>query len=425
MGQVVTIGPVHRPHQQAAWDNQDRFNILVWHRRAGKTVFAVKWLIKHVLRCELKNPRGAYLAPLYRQSKAIAWQYAKDYSRDLPFDCNINESELRIQYPTGAEIRLLGAAEPDSLRGLYLDAVVMDEMAQMAPRAWTEVVRPALSDRQGRALLIGTVFGRANLFYEYYRDADTKSHWYRELLTVEDTNAIRPEELELVRQDMDADEFAQEYMCDWDAAVKGSYYGSQMNAAERDGRVTNVPHDPDLMVHTAWDLGMADSTVVTYWQKLTTGEVRCIDCDEYQNTGLSDIVQQMRGKPYNYGTHILPHDAKVRELGTGKSRVEVLRSLGVQSRIARNLQVQDGIAAVRGLVPRVWFDRQRCFRLVEALKTYRSEWNDERQVFNKQPLHSWESHFADSVRYFAIEEKQGLSDQWTRPDYTSLNRAAI
>ncbi len=425
MGQVVTIGPPHRDHQQVAWDNQDRFNILVWHRRAGKTVYAVKWLIKHVLRCELKNPRGAYLAPLYRQSKAIAWQYAKDYSRDLPFDCNINESELRIQYPTGAEIRLLGAAEPDSLRGLYLDAVVMDEMAQMAPRAWTEVVRPALSDRQGRALLIGTVFGRANLFYEYYRDADIKDHWYRELLTVEDTGAITPQELELVRQDMDADEFAQEYMCDWDAAVKGSYFGQQMNEAERDGRITEVPHDPDLLVHTSWDLGMADSTVVCYWQKLTSGQIRCIDVDEYQNTGLSDIVRNMQTKPYRYGDHILPHDAKVRELGTGKSRVEVLRALGVQSRIAKALHVQDGIAAVRGLLPRVWFDRKRCFRLVEALKTYRSEWNDERQVFNKQPLHSWESHFADSVRYFAIMEKTGLQDVFTAPDYSNLNRAAI
>ncbi len=426
MGQVVTIGPEHRPHQQEAWDNRERFNILVWHRRAGKTVYAIKWLLKNTLRCDKPNPRGAYLAPLYRQAKSIAWQYAKDYSRALPFDCQINESELRITYPNGAEIRLLGAAEPDSLRGIYLDAVVMDEMAQMGPRAWTEVVRPALSDRHGQALLIGTVFGRANLFYEYYRDADTKAHWYRQLLSVNDTDALDADELELVRQDMDEDEYAQEYLCDWDAAVKGSYYGKQMNQAEHDGRVTQVPHDPAMLTHTAWDLGMADSTVVTYWQKHdSSGQVRCIDCDEFQNTGLTEIVAHMRTKPYNYGTHILPHDAKVRELGTGKSRVEVFRSLGVEVDIVPNTAVTDGIDATRQLLPRTWFDREKCFRLVEALKTYRSEWNDERQVYNKSPAHTWESHFADSVRYFALMEKRRLRGMMPQPDYSDLNRAAI
>lgn len=420
----LTLGPPARAHQQAAWDNRQRFNILVWHRRAGKTVYAIKWLILHTLGCQRPNPRGAYLAPLYRQAKIIAWQYLKDYSRDIP-GVQFNEAELRADYPNGGQIRLLGAAEPDSLRGLYLDAVVLDEMAQMAPRAWTEVVRPAISDRAGSALLIGTVFGRANLFYEYYRDADTKRDWYRQLLTVHDTDSIDPNELELLRQDMDEGEWAQEMECDWDAAVKGSYYGKEMNAAEKAGRVTNVPHDPDLQVITSWDLGMADSTVITCWQRVGSGELRAIECLEFQNTGLADIVRELKDRPYVYSDHILPHDAKVRELGTGKSRVEVLRSLGINASICRNAHIQDGISAVRGMLPRVWFDREKCFRLVEALKTYRSEYNDERQVFNKAPLHSWESHFADCVRYFALMENQ-LSGGWGQPlDYSQLNRATI
>ncbi len=419
-----TIGPEHRPHQQEAWDNQKRFNILVWHRRAGKTVYAIKWLIKHTLACELPNPRGAYLAPLYRQAKSVAWQYLKDYSRDIP-GVTFNESELRAIYPNGAEIRLLGAAEPDSLRGLYLDAVVGDEVAQFPPRAWTEVVRPALADRRGKGLLIGTVFGRANLFYDYWVKSEKDDNWYRQLLTCEDTDALDADEVAEMRNLMDEAEFNQEMLCDWNAGVKGSYFGKLMTEAHKAGRVTNVPHDPDLECFTSWDLGMADSTVVAIWQRLSSGEIRCIDCLEFQNTGLAEIVKELDRKPYRYTDHVLPHDARVRELGTGKSRVEVLESLGLSPTICRSTTVQDGISAVRGMLPRVWFDETKCFRLVEALKTYRSDWNAERQVFNKQPMHTWESHFCDSVRYFALMEHE-LGGWNTAPlDYSTLDRAAI
>jgi len=416
-----TLGPEHRPHQQVAWDNQKRFNILVWHRRAGKTVYSIKWLLKHVLSCELDNPRGAYLAPQYKQAKNVAWQYLKDYSREIP-GATFNESELRADYPGGAQIRLLGAAEPDALRGIYLDATVCDEMAQFAPRAWTEVINPALSDRHGKALMIGTVFGMANQFYEFYRDADAKAHWYSQLLTVNDTDAVDAEELERLKLDMSEAEFSQEMLCDWNAAVKGSYYGAQMTAAVNDGRITAVPHDPDLQCITSWDLGMADSTVIVVWQKLGSGELRAIDCLEFQNTGLADIVYELSDRPYLYSDHILPHDAKVRELGTGKSRVEVLRSLGINPTIAKMAHVQDGINATRGLLPRVWFDKDKCFKLVEALKTYRSTWNDENQVFNKTPAHTWESHYADAVRYFALME-HSTGNQWSEP--LQYNEAGI
>ena len=419
----MIIGPEYKPHQMAAWEQQKRFNILVWHRRAGKTVYAIKWLIKHTLACDKPNPRGAYLAPLYRQAKAIAWQYLKDFSRDIP-GTTFNESELRAIFGNGAEIRLLGAQEPDALRGLYLDAVVLDEMAQMSPRAWTEVVRPALADRRGNALLIGTVFGRANLFYEYWMSSEGKSDWFRQLLTAHDTDMLDADELEAMRGMMDEGEYQQELLCDWDAAVKGSYYGKLMNAVETEGRVGRVPYDPQLPVHTAWDLGMADSTVVIYAQRLRTGEVRILECDEYQNTGLTEIVRDMQQKPYTYGSHVLPHDAKVRELGTGKSREEILRSLGVNPSICRNVRVEDGIQAVRSMLPRCWFDRDKCFRLVEALKTYRADWSEERQVANRTPLHSWESHFADAFRYLALSENS-LRGTRAAPDYSKLHRAAI
>ena len=422
MGQL--IGPHHRDWQQDCWNNQQRFNVLVVHRRAGKTVYAIKWLIKHTLRCKLTNPRGAYIAPLYRQAKAIAWQYLKDFTRDIP-GTTFNESELRAIFRTGAEIRLLGAAEPDSLRGMYIDAVVLDEMAQFAPRCWTEIVRPAIADRRGLALIIGTVFGRANQFYEFYRDAECKDHWYRKLLTVDDTDAIEPEELALLKADMSDDEWQQEMMCNWDAAVKGSFYGSEMNALEAAGQITDVPHDLNLPVHTSWDLGMADSTIIVCWQRLGTGELRAINCLAFESTGLAEMVQELHKLPYTWGEHILPHDVRVRELGTGTSRLEVLRGLGVQSTVCKSLLVADGISATRQMLPRVWFDRTKCFMLVEALKTYRSEWNDERRVFNKAPLHSFESHYADAVRYFAIMERHALVNDWAALDWTEQNRGVI
>ena len=420
----ITIGPPHRDWQQDCWDNQRRFNVYAIHRRAGKTVYAIKWLIKLILSCPHKNPRGAYIAPLYRQAKAVAWDYLKDFSRCIP-GTKFNESELRAIYRNGAEIRLLGAAEPDSLRGLYLDAVCMDEMAQHAPRCWSEIVRPAIADRRGSALIIGTVFGRANLFYEFYRDADLKEHWSRKLLTCQETGAIDDDELALMKLDMSKDEWAQEMMCDWDAAVKGSFYGQLMGDLERAGQIMSVPHDPDLLTHTSWDLGMADSTIVICWQRLRTGEVRAIDCLAFENTGLADIVRELKTRQYNWGSHILPFDAKVRELGTGKSRVEVLRELGVNPIICKGLSISDGIQAVRGMLPRVWFDREKCFMLVESLKTYRASYNDEHRVFSKTPLHSFESHYADAVRYFAIMEKTHLSAGWGKVDYDNLNRAVI
>ena len=415
----MVIGPEHRPHQQIAWDNQERFNILAWHRRAGKTVYAIKWLIKHTLRCEHENPRGAYLAPLYRQAKSVAWQYLKDYTREMP-GVKFNESELRAIFPTGAEITLLGAAEPDGLRGLYLDAVVADEMADWVPRAWTEVIRPALSDRKGKALLIGTVKGRANLFYDYFNGAEGKPNWYRQLLTVDDTGVIPPDELEQIRLDMDPMEYNQEMMCDWDSGVRGSFWGEVMTVAEKDGRIGSVPHDDQLEVDTCWDLGMADSTVIWFIQKVGS-EVRAIECVEYQGTGLPEIVRDLRSKDYLYGEHYLPHDVKVRELGTGQSRFEILQGLGVDATIVKQHKVWDGIQAVRSLIPRMWFDRERCFRGIEALKTYRSDYNEERQVFNRTPLHSWESHFADSLRYYAMGKPK--TDSWGgQLDYSQIDR---
>jgi phage terminase large subunit len=413
-----------RDWQKAFMAEQERFNVLVVHRRGGKTVLAIVWLLMQVLNCDKPRPRGAYIAPLFRQAKAVAWDYLKTYSRPIP-GVIFNESELRAIYPNGAEIRLLGSGEADSLRGLYLDAVAADEFADWNKAAWAEVVRPALSDRHGKALIIGTVRGRANAFYDTYMNAEGAANWHRKLLKPADTGALDQAELDQLKLDMDGNEYAQEMECDFDAGLKGSYFGEVMTAAENEGRVGVVPYDPSLLVHTSCDIGVSNSTVIWYWQQ-NGSELRLIDCSEYKGKGLPFIIADYNKRPYTYGEFIVPHDARVREWGSGVTRIESLHKLGINPTVAPNISIQEGIDALRSVLARTSFDREKCFRGIEALKTYRADYNADRDVFQLKPLHSWESDFADAARYFAVSERTISSNIWGPAlDYSQQDRATL
>lgn len=394
--------------------NANRFNVWVWHRRCGKTVAAVNKLIRDVMRCEHPNPRGAYIAPFQRQARDVAFQYLCDFTENIGRD--INKSDLAIQLPNKGIIQMLGANNnAHSLRGRYLDSAVLDEVAQMPSFLWGEIVRPALSDRSGGSLSIGTPWGMANLFYEQYRDAIRKPTWARSYMPWDQTGALPLEEIESLKLDMTQEEFDQEYCLDWNAAVRGAYYAKYMAEAEREGRIGNVPWDRETKVHVSMDLGMADLFVIGYWQ-ICGSEIHLIDVDTYQNTGLTEIVKGMQAKPYVYGTYLLPHDIKVRELGTGRSRLETLDNLGISGVVVPNLGINDGINAFRQLLPRMWMDREKCFKAIEAAKTYRADYNPVRDVYQTKPLHSWESHYCDMLRYFAVGFDQ-IGD-WQQLDYT-------
>lgn len=396
----VTIPYTPRREQRVYHADPARFKVLVAHRRLGKTVAAVNEGVKQTIRCALPAAQGAYIAPFRNQAKRVAWSYVKQYAGAIP-GVTFEEQELTARLPNGAKFTLYGGDNAHALRGLYLDHAVIDEPAQMHPDLWGQVIRPALSDRRGGATFIGTPCGK-NRFFTLYRDAAKLPAWSRLLYTVDDTQIIHPDELTALRAELTEDEYRQEYLCDFEAAIRGAYWGREMRTAEEEGRVTEVPYTPELDVTVAWDLGMADQTVLTYWQVSPAGQVRAIDCDAYTGTGLAQVVKAMREKPYLITENWLPHDIKVRELGTGTSRYEVLWDLGVRGTIVPKLSIHDGIAAVRAMLGRTWFDRSRCATLVEALKTYRTDWDAQRQVLKTTPLHSWESDYADSVRYFAI-----------------------
>jgi phage terminase large subunit len=379
-------------------ERSQRWAVIVAHRRAGKTVATVNDLIRRAIQDGKTNGRYAYVAPLYGQAKAVAWDYLRRFSQ--PLLANANETELRVDLVNGARIRLYGADNPDTLRGIALDGVVLDEVADMKPRVWSEVIRPALSDRQGWAVFIGTPKGH-NSFYDIWTRAQDDPAWFTLRLKASDTHLIADDELASAKAQMSDDQYAQEWETSFEAAIQGAYYGKELLEAEQQGRISNVPVDKGLPVHTAWDLGIGDSTAIWFVQQAGK-EVRVIDYYEASGVGLDHYAKVLQGKNYLWGDHIVPHDAAVRELGSGRSRIETLASMGIKTRVAPRLGVDDGINAARLLLARCWFDQGRTADGVELLKQYRRAWNEERKCFEPRPLHDHTSHAADAFRYLAI-----------------------
>jgi hypothetical protein len=393
-----------RPAFQTFHKRQQRWACIVAHRRAGKTVAAINDLIKKAMKCEKPEPRFAYVAPFTSQAKDVAWSYLRQFTSTIR-GSSASVSELKVDLPNGGRIRLYGADNYDRLRGIYLDGVVLDEFADMDPRAWSEVIRPALADRQGWAAFIGTPKGR-NAFFELYERAEASPEWFALRLKASATGLIAAEELEALKAELTADEYAREMETSFEAAVAGAYYAQALTAAEGQGRVGRAPHDPAAEVHAAFDLGIADSTAI--WLAQFVGrEIRLIDYIENSGVALDWYARALRERPYLYAPLILPHDAMARELGSGLSRVEMLQGLGFPVRIAPRIGVADGIEAVRRLLPRTWIDVHRCEAGLRALRDYREKTDPKRRIA-LGPLHDWTSHAADALRYLmtAYEEPE-------------------
>ena len=395
---------VARPAFVPFHERQDRWSCIVAHRRAGKTVACVADLVLGALQTSKPNARYAYIAPLYVQAKDVAWAYVRQFAGSVP-GVSFNEAELRADLPNGSRIRLYGADNYDRLRGLYLDGVVLDEYADMPPAAWGEVIRPALADRQGWAVFIGTPKGR-NAFFDVYERSKVEPDWFALMLRASETGLLPESELAAARAEMTPEQYAQEFECSFEAAIMGAYYGREMAEAEMAGRITAVTYEPKLDVHTAWDLGMGDSTSIWFWQ-IAGGEIRVIDHYEAHGQALPHYAAVLASKPYRYGWDYVPHDARVRELGTGRTRVETLRSLGRKPRLVPGHEVMDGINAARLTIPRCWFDADACRDGLEALRQYRADFDDKARVFRDKPKHDWTSHTADAFRYLAMAWREG------------------
>jgi hypothetical protein len=401
-GPDAIIDYVARPLFEPFHQRTQRFACVVAHRRAGKTVAAVCDLVDHVVKRHHGRPRYAYIAPLLSQAKDVAWAYLKYYALQLP-GAVVREAELRVDFDDGQQIRLYGADNPDRLRGLSFDGVVLDEFAEFAPGAWTQVIRPTLADRNGFAAFIGTPKGK-NEFWKMFERSKIEDGWYSLELKASSSGILSEGELAALKAELSEEEYAREFEASFEAPVRGAYYAALLNAAAGEGRIGRVPADPVLPVHAAFDLGIGDATAI--WLAQFAGrEIRLIDYIENSGVGLDWYGRALRERGHLYAPLILPHDAQARELGTGKSRVEMLAAMGFATRVLPAANVEDGIETVRRFLPRCWIDAERCAAGIEALRHYQARMDDRRGL-SLGPKHDWTSHGADALRYLmaAYEE---------------------
>jgi hypothetical protein len=405
---MTTETIIRLPFRPRAWqrqliDDQAPRIVAVVHRRAGKST-ALMWRgLRRALLEPKPAPRTLHILPYGVMWKRTGlWDQAVRAAEAIP-GASAWKSELAIRLPNGGTWQAGGADNPDSWRGGYADEVVIDEFDDTPASLVPLVIEPMLADRGGTLVRSGTPKGNGVLQAAFDR-ARTTAGYSSYLLDYRATGALADEAIERLRLEMSPEEFSQELECSFAAPNSGSYYGKLMDEAERAGRITQVPYDPRLPVYTAWDLGIDDSTAIWCLQLSPAGQWRLVDYIEDSGQALDHYVRVLREKRFaSFKRHILPHDAEVRELGSGRSRRETLHSLGLTpTRVLASSSVADGINAVRMVLPLAWFDAERCAAGIKALRHYRREWNEGAQAWRATPVHDFASHGADAFRYLAL-----------------------
>jgi len=400
---VITLRYRPRAHFRPFHDSGKRWRYVVAHRRAGKSVSFINELIKRALMNprEVPVPRYAYIGPTFAQAKDLVWSYLKQYTQDLP-GVSFSESELTCKLPNRALITLYGGGQAyNRIRGLYLDGACLDEFPLINPEALNSVIRPALADYQGFGIVAGTPAGRDHFFDLKVQAESNPDLWDVFNIPVTQTDALDPDELAEMQRQLTPHQFEREMMCSFEAPVENSYYGDLMVQARMDGRLARVPYDPRAKVITAWDLGMKDLTTIWFAQKIGQ-EIRFIDFYQNSGKGLDHYARILQEKGYLYGFHLLPHAIKIRELGTGRSRFETLLSLGLEPMVVPDHSIADGISGVRSVIPISWFDEAKCELGIDALRSYHVQTAPTGMTVRDAPAHTWASHAADAMRYFAM-----------------------
>jgi hypothetical protein len=340
----------------------------------------------------------------------VAWDYLKYFSR--PIAKSSNEADLIIELLNGAKIRLFGADNADAMRGLGFDGLYLDEYGDFKPSVWGNVVRPALSDKQGWCVFGGTPKGK-NQFWDIFETSRKQPHeWFTLSLPASKSKLLPETELDAARAQLAKDQYLQEYECSFEAAIVGAIYGDEMREVTEQGRITKVENQIEVKTHTAWDLGRTDDTAI-WWYQVIGGEIHIVDFFALSGGTIEDFVTKIKEKPYNYGKHYLPHDARARTLASGgKSVIEQMAvGLGINNlAIVPSLTIQDGLQAVRMALPRCWFDAEKCADGIEALRQYQREYNEDTKAFRQSPKHDWTSHAADAMRMLAISWREEPKD---------------
>lgn len=390
--------------------------ILCHHRRAGKDHTAINWA---AVASQQRVGLYIHVFPYANQGRRVIWngidRNGKKFLDAFPAELVESRSdlEMRLILKNGSVYQVLGADDPDKLVGINCVGAIFSEYSLMDPQA-LRLVLPILNENGGWAIFPSTPRGR-NHFHDLLENARKNPKWFVSVETIDTTGAVDPAVVEEDRR-MGVEEplIQQEYYCSFDAALAGAYYEKQMSHAVSQKRITTIDHDPALEVHTAWDLGVNDSTCIWVFQVGKDGK-RIIDFIESNGQPLSFYIRELRDRAtrfdWVFGTHYGPHDLRQRELATGNALFITAQKLGFHFTIVDKHEVKDGIEAVRQLLPSCYFDKVRTERGVEALKSYRREYDERLRTYRDKPLHDWSSHAADAFRYLAM----GLRQRYPMP----------
>jgi phage terminase large subunit len=409
-----------RAYQLPLWDYLEGGGTdanVVAHRRWGKDDVALHWA---AVAAHQRIAPYWHMLPEYAQGRKAIWRAINPHTGRRRIDeafpkelrAQTVDDEMFIRLKCGSTWQVIGSDNYDSLVGAPPAGITASEWARANPAAWAYLA-PILAENGGWWLSITTPIGRNHAKAMLDRaKADPKA--FAQVSTVEETGAIAMSIVEAQREKYhavfgeDAGDalIEQEYWCSFEAAVLGSYFGKALIAAEREGRIRSVPYEPELPVHTVWDLGKGANMAIWLFQIAHDG-IRIIGCLQgAHDEVIPDLVEKLMRLPYRWGIDFVPHDAKVKELGTGKTRVETLIALKRNPQLVPDHRVQDGINAARLLLRRCWFDLEACADGLEALRQYKAEFDDVLKVFKNTPLHDWTSHFADAFRYLAMAARE-------------------
>jgi len=404
-------------------ERTQRYACIIAHRRCGKTYALLNDMVVRALvpRADNLRQQFGFMAPTQTQARSIAWQYLKDQTACFS-SCpgyKVLEQHLTVTLPDptnvnkpGSTVFLLGAENAERIRGMFLDGIVIDEAADIADFIISNIIRPALADRQGWMTISGTVKSIDDYLWRTYElSKKLPLLWFNANLKASETGVIPAHELEDLQASMSLESYQVEFENDVNAAVTGRIllpYHNQM-------QVTKVPYDPGGSAPvTAWDLGMSDSTAI--WVMQMCGREPHL-LDSYQNSGkdLGHFVEWLRKLHYvnRLGAHLLPHDSKVRELGTGKTRIETLRTMGLRNlKVVPKLPKDQQIEAARQLLPKCWFNEDTTSDGRKALRNYSFGFDPIRKVFTQTPKHDAHSNFSDAFQILAVGMKkaQGVID---------------
>lgn len=401
-----------------AWEGGVKRLLLIWHRRAGKDDVALNMA---AVAAHERPANYWHCLPLYEQARKAIWEAVNPHTGrrriDEAFPVELRKrtdnSSMTIEFKSGSIWRVVGSDNPNSLVGAPPLGIVFSEWALSNPSAWAYLA-PILAENGGWAAFITTPRGR-NHVKSMLDMARTSPSWFAEVLTPNETGFLLDlvEEQRREYQSIFGEEAGdalidQEYWCSFEAAILGAYWGKEMLAAEREGRITDLSADPDLPVHTAWDLGVGDDTAIWLFQEHFK-QVRIVGYYENRGYAVDHYVEWLNQTGYKFGNDYVPHDARVREWtaagpeNRAKSRVQTMLELGRKPVPIDRQRLEDSINAARRVLPYCIFDKG-CAGL-EALRQYRREWDDDKKVFRDTPLHDWASHGASAFQTLAWATK--------------------